>query len=85
MQLKARCPSRRRSSPARTPTSFDGAQVFADSLAYANPKPSFAGYDEYDGPPGRARRERLHRPEQDRARRRSNPSRPAEPDARRSQ
>ena len=24
-----------------------GAQVFADSLAYAKPKPSFAGYDEY--------------------------------------
>ena len=28
-------------------SSFDGAQVFADSLAYAKAKPSFAGYEEY--------------------------------------
>ncbi len=28
-------------------TSFDGAKVFADSLTYAKPKPSFAGFDEY--------------------------------------
>jgi len=29
------------------PSAFDGAQVFADALAYAHLKPSFKGYNEF--------------------------------------
>ena len=47
MQLKAALPVSKEVLAGPYATSFDGAQVFADSLAYAKPKPSFAGYDEY--------------------------------------
>ena len=68
MQLKAALPVSKEVLAGPYATSFEGAQVFADSLAYANPKPSFAGYEEYRRhPPGRARRERVRHPEQDRA------------------
>lgn len=47
MQLKASLPVSKEVLAGPYATSFDGAQVFADSLAYAKPKPSFAGYEEY--------------------------------------
>jgi multiple sugar transport system substrate-binding protein len=49
MQLKAALPVSKAVLAGPYATSFEGAQVFADSLAYANPKPSFAGYEEYVG------------------------------------
>ncbi len=49
MQLKAALPVSKEVLAGPYATSFEGAQVFADSLAYANPKPSFAGYEEYVG------------------------------------
>jgi hypothetical protein len=30
------------------PSSFDGAKVFADSLAFAHLKPAFKGYNEFN-------------------------------------
>ncbi len=47
MQLKAALPVSKEVLAGPYASSFEGAQVFADSLAYANPKPSFQGYDEY--------------------------------------
>ena len=49
MQLKVALPVSKAVLAGPYATSFDGAQVFADSLSYANPKPSFAGYEEYVG------------------------------------
>ena len=49
MQLKASLPVSKEVLAGPYATSFDGAQVFADSLAYAKAKPSFAGYEEYTG------------------------------------
>ena len=49
MQLKAALPVSKTVLAGPYATSFEGAQVFADSLAYAKPKPSFAGYEEYVG------------------------------------
>jgi ABC-type glycerol-3-phosphate transport system substrate-binding protein len=47
MQLKASLPVSKEVLAGPYATSFEGAQVFADSLAYAKAKPSFAGYEEY--------------------------------------
>jgi multiple sugar transport system substrate-binding protein len=47
MQLKASLPVSKEVLAGPYATSFEGAQVFADSLAYANLKPSFAGYNEF--------------------------------------
>jgi multiple sugar transport system substrate-binding protein len=47
MQLKVALPVSKAVLAGPYPSSFEGAQVFADSLAYANPKPSFKGYEEY--------------------------------------
>jgi multiple sugar transport system substrate-binding protein len=49
MQLKVALPVSKAVLAGPYATSFEGAQVFADSLAYAKPKPSFAGYEEYVG------------------------------------
>lgn len=49
MQLRASLPVSKAVLAGPYATSFDGAKVFADSLAYAKPKPSFAGYEEYTG------------------------------------
>jgi multiple sugar transport system substrate-binding protein len=47
MQLKASLPVNKEVLAGPYASSFDGAQVFADSLAYAKLKPSFKGYDEF--------------------------------------
>jgi multiple sugar transport system substrate-binding protein len=47
MALKASVPVNKEILATSYPTSFEGAQVFADSLAYAHLKPSFAGYEEF--------------------------------------
>ena len=76
MQLKAALPVSKEVLAGPYATSFEGAQVFADSLAYAKPKPSFAGYDEYVTASSRAswtRTSSWHRTR--RRRRRSIPSR----------
>ena len=44
---RPRCRPTSRSWPNTYATSFDGAQVFADALAYAHLKPSFRGYNEF--------------------------------------
>jgi multiple sugar transport system substrate-binding protein len=49
MQLKASLPVSKEVLAGPYAAAFDGAKVFADSLAYAKPKPSFKGYDEYTG------------------------------------
>jgi multiple sugar transport system substrate-binding protein len=49
MQLKASLPVSKEVLAGPYASSFEGAQVFADSLAYAKAKPSFAGYEEYTG------------------------------------
>lgn len=49
MQLRAALPVSKEVLAGPYATSFDGAKVFADSLAYAKAKPSFAGYEEYVG------------------------------------
>ena len=49
MQLKASLPVSKEVLAGPYAASFDGAKVFADSLTYAKPKPSFAGYEEYTG------------------------------------
>jgi hypothetical protein len=46
MQLKASLPGEQ-GGPRGAYSSRDGAKVFADSLTYANLKPSFKGYDEF--------------------------------------
>ena len=47
MQLRASLPVNKEVLAGPYATSFDGAKVFADSLAYAKLKPSFKGYDEF--------------------------------------
>jgi multiple sugar transport system substrate-binding protein len=47
MALKASVPVNKEILATSYPASFDGAQVFADSLAFAHLKPSFAGYNEF--------------------------------------
>jgi multiple sugar transport system substrate-binding protein len=47
MQLKASLPVNKEVLAGPYAASFDGAQVFADSLEYAKLKPSFKGYDEF--------------------------------------
>ncbi len=49
MQLRASLPVSKEVLAGPYAASFDGAQVFADSLEYAKAKPSFAGYEEYTG------------------------------------
>jgi len=49
MQLKASLPVSKEVLAGPYASSFEGAQVFADSLTYAKAKPSFAGYEEYTG------------------------------------
>ena len=49
MQLKASLPVSKEVLAGPYAAAFDGAKVFADSLAYAKPKPSLKGYDEYTG------------------------------------
>jgi multiple sugar transport system substrate-binding protein len=47
MLLKASIPVSKEVLAGPYATSFEGAQVFADSLAYAKLKPSFVGYNEF--------------------------------------
>lgn len=47
MKLKASLPANREVLEGPFATSFDGAQVLADSLSYARLKPSFRGYNEF--------------------------------------
>jgi len=47
MLLKAAIPVSKEVLAGPYPSSFEGAQVFADSLAYAKLKPSFVGYNEF--------------------------------------
>jgi multiple sugar transport system substrate-binding protein len=49
MQLRASLPVSKEVLAGPYAASFEGAKVFADSLAYAKSKPSFAGYEEYVG------------------------------------
>ncbi len=48
MALKASVPVNKEILATTYPASFDGAQVFADSLAFAHLKPAFAGYNEFN-------------------------------------
>lgn len=48
MELKASIPVSKEVLSGAYSTSFDGAKVLADSLAYARLKPSFAGYTEFN-------------------------------------
>lgn len=45
--LKASMPANKQVLTGQYATSFDGGKTFADALAYAHLKPSFAGYDEF--------------------------------------
>lgn len=47
MALKASVPVNKEILATSYPASFDGAQVFADSLAFAHLKPAFVGYNEF--------------------------------------
>jgi multiple sugar transport system substrate-binding protein len=47
MALKASVPANKEILTTTYPSSFDGAQVFADTLAYAHLKPTFPGYEEF--------------------------------------
>lgn len=47
MALRASVPVNRKVLSTTYPTSFVGAQVFADALSYGHLKPSFAGYEEF--------------------------------------
>lgn len=49
MQLKASLPVSKEVLAGPYASAFDGAKVFADSLAFAKPKPSFKGFEEYTG------------------------------------
>ena len=63
---RRRCRSTRRSSPTSYPTSFDGAQVFADSPRVRPPQAVLRGLQRvHHAAPDGARRERVQRPEQD--------------------
>jgi multiple sugar transport system substrate-binding protein len=48
MALKASVPVNKEILATTYPSSFDGAQVFADSLAFAHLKPAFTGYNEFN-------------------------------------
>ena len=48
MALKASVPVNKEILATTYPASFDGAQVFADSLAFARLKPAFVGYNEFN-------------------------------------
>ncbi len=48
MALRASVPVNKEILATTYPTSFEGAQVFADALAYGHLKPSFAGYEEFN-------------------------------------
>jgi ABC-type sugar transport system, periplasmic component len=48
MELKAALPVNKEVLNGAYATSYDGAKVFADSLAYARLKPSFPGYTEFN-------------------------------------
>ncbi len=48
MALKASVPVNKEILATTYPSSFDGAQVFADSLAFAHLKPAFPGYNEFN-------------------------------------
>ena len=48
MALKASVPVNKEILATTYPASFDGAQVFADSLAFAHLKPAFKGYNEFN-------------------------------------
>ena len=48
MALKASVPVNKEILATSYPASFDGAQVFADSLAFAHLKPAFVGYNEFN-------------------------------------
>jgi hypothetical protein len=45
--LKASMPANKEVLTGQYATSFDGGKTFADALAYAHLKPSFAGYNEF--------------------------------------
>ncbi len=47
MELKSSMPANKEVLTGPFSTSFDGAKVLADSIAYAHIKPSFKGYDEW--------------------------------------
>ncbi|MBA2381493.1 MAG: sugar ABC transporter substrate-binding protein, partial [Chloroflexi bacterium] len=47
MELKASLPANKEVLAGPFGSSFDGAKVLADSIAYAHIKPSFKGYDEF--------------------------------------
>ncbi len=48
MALRASVPVNKEILATTYPASFDGAQVFADSLAFARLKPAFVGYNEFN-------------------------------------
>ncbi|MEW6224087.1 MAG: sugar ABC transporter substrate-binding protein [Chloroflexota bacterium] len=48
MALRASVPVNKEILATSYPASFDGAQVFADSLAFAHLKPAFVGYNEFN-------------------------------------
>ena len=48
MDLHASLPVSKKVLNGAFATSFDGAQILADSLAYAKLKPSFLGYTEFN-------------------------------------
>ena len=48
MELKASLPANKEVLAGPFATSFDGAKVLADAIAYAHLKPSFKGYDEWN-------------------------------------
>ncbi|HSS36613.1 MAG TPA: sugar ABC transporter substrate-binding protein [Patescibacteria group bacterium] len=48
MELKASLPANKEVLAGPFSTSFDGAKVLADAIAYAHLKPSFKGYDEWN-------------------------------------
>ncbi len=47
--LKASMPANKQVLAEQYATSFDGGKTFADALAYAHLKPSFAGFNEFSG------------------------------------
>jgi hypothetical protein len=47
MELKSSMPANKSVLTGPFSTSFDGAKVFADAIAYAHIKPSFKGYNDW--------------------------------------
>ena len=47
MELKASLPANKEVLSGPFATSFDGAQVLVDAIAYAHIKPSFKGYNDW--------------------------------------